>query len=77
MANENVKKVNGDIPFVGYLGLSEKWTEADVAARIEEYEACGKNLFTLSADLMKELLDHPDRTDTILAIFQTRGAICR
>ena len=77
MANENAKIINGDIPFVGYLGLSEKWTEAEIVARIEDYQSCGKSLFTLSADLMRELLDHPERTETILKIFQSRGAICR
>ncbi len=71
------KGINGDIPFVAYFSLSEKKTDAEIAAHIEDYMACGKNLFTLSSDLMQELLDHPERVAGIKSIYVQHGAICR
>ena len=69
--------VNGDIPFVVYFGLSEEKTDAEIAAHIEDYQSCGKNQFTLAADLMRELLDNEGRVDTVLGIYQSHGAVCR
>ena len=77
MADPNVKIINHNIPFIAYFGLSEKKTDAEIAARIEDYQSCGKSFFTLTGDMMRELLDHPERVGTVLDIFKNRGASCR
>ena len=74
---EKIKSVNGDIPFVAYFGLAEEKTNAEIASQIEDYQSCGKNVFTLTSDLMIELLNHPERTEAVLGIFKSHGATCR
>lgn len=77
MTDKSSPKVNKDIPFVGYFGWSEKKAEDEIASQIDAYMSCGKSLFTLTSDMMRELLDHPERVETILDIFRSRGASCR
>ena len=72
-----MEKVNGDIPFVVYFGLSEEKTNEEIAQEIESYQACGKNLFTLAADLMRELLNNRERIDSVLEIYKSHNASCR
>ena len=77
MINSNRNTINGKIPFAAYFSLSKEKTDAEIIAHIEDYQSCGKDLFTLSSDLMRELLDHPERVETVLGIYKSRGASCR
>ena len=69
--------INGDIPFVVYFSLSDDKSDVEITEHIEEYMACGKRLFTLSSDLMQELIDHEERVKTIKNIYDQHGALCR
>lgn len=77
MTNKSNQIVNNNIPFVVYFGWSEKKADDEIAAHIDAYMSCGKSSFTLTGDMMRELLDHPERVETVLDIFRSRGASCR
>lgn len=77
MTDPHTKILNKNIPFAVYFGLSEKKTDADIAAHIDEYMACGKSHFTLTSEMIRELLDHPERVESVRDIFKSRGASCR
>ena len=71
------QSINNDIPFVVYFSLSDNKSDAEIAEHIEEYMVCDKSLFTLSSDLMQELIDHDKRVETIKGIYDQHGASCR
>ncbi|MBP5638850.1 MAG: sugar phosphate isomerase/epimerase [Victivallales bacterium] len=74
---DTTQSINGNIPFVVYFSLSEEKTDAEIAEHIEDYMGWGKNQFTLSSDLMQELIDHEERVKAVKGIYEKHGATCR
>ncbi len=76
MTSENKEGINKNVPFVATFYLSEKMKDEEFATLIEEYQTCGKNLFTVGS-YMEELILKPERVEPILKIFKEHGATCR
>lgn len=64
------------IPFVSYIGFEQEITEELLAAKIEEYLACGQRLFTLTSNMMTELIDHEEHVKPFKDVFAKYGVSC-
>ena len=70
-------EING-VPLVGYFGLpADDKSDRKIAEFLEDNLACGWNQLTLCSDLMRDLLDHPERVASVRKLFDSFGATCR